>query len=616
MNRIRQNKRGLSNVVVAMLSLLLVIIIVSNVILWSYQMNQVDWERMHEDLRIAEISPISSPWFVAQDEYSVNIGNWMNGTYRDTQAVDNQHESFMEGLDWWNQNYNYRRQATITNNAQTALRSNYSICVTINTTSLFLEGKILSDGDDLRVAYRSQRNWIELDREINNMNSSTTQIWFETQTTIETAATDNNYFIYYGNPTAENPPANQSRVFLWFDDFNRTDNPDITTEPAYSAKTGGGIWSIQTGTLKNLGASGDPNKLIITALGNVSSPIDMFVKINVTSFAGGDNSRMGLSLSMDTDTQRGSGYCGLFHNDRNSLDLLNDLRSWGTEGTYSWSLNTWYYMRFMVIDPPSRLGKIKVWQVGTTEPTTWTVDGNFGGGTARDWGEVGFAGSRTTDITYFDDIAIRYTISPEPEVDLGEEERQVNNVLDLNGTFVIELSAYRPEHIQTVEIQTRYRSSDTSERWYWKAYNWTSSTYSDNGFNSTTGHAPTWAWEYYTLNMTDQWRSYVDVGGTVNVKLVDEHADTAQTTIDIDFLAVRVAADGTEFAFENKGALACHLVALWVDNSTHHQRYDLNLFIDSGEIMTYTRLDVKLPNRPYLIKVITERGNIAIYSEN
>jgi hypothetical protein len=49
-------------------------------------------------------------------------------------------------------------------------------------------------------------------------------------------------------------------------------------------------------------------------------------------------------------------------------------------------------MRSRVIDPVNKLGKVKVWQVGTTEPNTWTVDGNFGGGTARDYGEVGLGG--------------------------------------------------------------------------------------------------------------------------------------------------------------------------------------------------------------------------------
>jgi hypothetical protein len=126
---------------------------------------------------------------------------------------------------------------------------------------------------------------------------------------------------------------------------------------------------------------------------------------------------------MDNSPSRGSGYCALLHEDRNSLDLLNDLRSWGTKGAFSWSLNTWYYMRFMVTDPASRLGKVKVWQVGATEPSTWTVDGDFGSGTARSYGEVGFAGSRTTDTTYFDDITIRYIPSLEPSTSLGPEER-------------------------------------------------------------------------------------------------------------------------------------------------------------------------------------------------
>jgi len=48
-----------------------------------------------------------------------------------------------------------------------------------------------------------------------------------------------------------------------------------------------------------------------------------------------------------------------------------------------------------------------VWTVGTAEPGPWTVNGDFGGWAARSYGEVGFAGSRNTDTTYFDDITIR-----------------------------------------------------------------------------------------------------------------------------------------------------------------------------------------------------------------
>ena len=611
--RLKHDKHGVSNVIVVMLSLVLIVVIVANVVLWSYQMNQLDWEKMQEYVKITDVANVtSSPWFTVQKEYKINIGSHTNGTYIDTRAIDDQHERFQEGTNWWNTSYSYRRQITIANNAPSMLDVGYSVYVTINTASLVSAGKMLSDGNDLRVAYWSGSSWIELDREVMGMNGNSTQVWFKTQATIEVNGSDSDYYIYYGNPSAGSPPANKSNVYLWYDDFDRADKPDITTEASYSVKTGGGAWSIETNKLKNVGAAGDPNKLVITGLGNVNADIDMLVKIEVTSFAGGDLSRMGLSCCMDTNPSRGSGYCGLFHQDTSSLDLLNDIRSWGTQGTYGWSLNTWYYMRFRVIDPASRLGKVKVWQVGTTEPNAWTVDGNFGGGTARTYGEVGFLGSRTTDTTYFDEILIRYMTDPEPSTSLGAEESQGDNRLDIDGTFVIDTSTYPLSYLQTVEIQIRFRSSDTGEKWYLKAYNRMSSTYIDSGFNSTTGYTPTTGWDYYAVNLTDQWNSYAYGNSTVYVKIVDEGVDGNQTTIDIDFFAVRVVINGTKFTFQNKGSLTSHLVSLWVTNSTNHQRYDMNIFINSGDSVSYIRGDISLQNTPYMVKVVTERGNTAV----
>jgi hypothetical protein len=613
----RNEKRGVSNVIVVMLSLILVVVIVSNVILWSYQMNQLDWEKMNEDVKITDVACVTrSSWFVAQRECILNIGSRINGTYTDTQAIDNRYESFTEGLNWWNSNYSYRKQITIVNNVASTLNMGYSVCVTMDTASLVSSGKMLSSGNGLRVLYLPGSSWTVLDREVIDMNTPYTQVWFKTQAKIEANGRDSNYYIYYGNPSAESPPANKSNVYLWFDGFNRADNPDVTTEASYRVKTGGSSWSIENDTLKNVGADGDPNKLIITALGNVDTAIDMLVKIKVTSFAGDDYSRMGLSCCMDTNPSRGSGYCGLFHQDRNSLDLLNDLRSWGTQGTYSWSLSIGYYMRFRVINPASKLGKVKVWQVGTTEPNTWTVDGNFGGGTARSYGEVGFAGSRTTDTTYFDDILIRYITDPEPSSSLGAEESQGSNRLDVYGAFVIDTSKYPLTCIQNAEIQMKYRASDAGEKWYLKAYNWTGATYSDIGFNSTTGHTPTTGWDYYALNLTTSWRSYVWSNGTIYVQFIDQGQDSNSTTIDIDFLGVRAVIDGTRFSFKNEGASTSHLISLWVNNATNHQHYDINIFVNSGENTTYTRADISLPTENFIVKVVTERGNMAVFAKH
>ena len=74
--------------------------------------------------------------------------------------------------------------------------------------------------------------------------------------------------------------------------------------------------------------------------------------------------------------------------------------------------------------------------------------------------------------------------------------------------------------------------------------------------------------------------------------------------------------DGSQYTFKNDGSLTVHLVSLWINNSTLHQRYNINVFINSAETKTYLREDIPLPAGSYSIKVVTERGNIAVYSDN
>ena len=186
--------------------------------------------------------------------------------------------------------------------------------------------------------------------------------------------------------------------------------------------------------------------------------------------------------------------------------------------------------------------------------------------------------------------------------------------LDLTGTFILDLSTYSLEDIQTIEIQLSYRANDSTENWYLQAYNWTASSYSNIGFNSTAGHTPTTGWDDYVVNLTDVWQRYVHSNGTIKVKFVDQNLDSDQTSIDVDFLGVRVKLDGTQFTFENNGSLTVHLVSLWVINSTDHQHHDINVFVNSANAKSYFQSDVSLPTGSYTVKVVTERGNTAVYS--
>lgn len=97
--RLKRDRRGISNVIGVMLSLILVVVIVANVVLWSYQMNQFDWERIQEDIKITDVARVaSSSWFTAESEYTVNEGSLVSGDYTDTQEVGDPYETFIEGI--------------------------------------------------------------------------------------------------------------------------------------------------------------------------------------------------------------------------------------------------------------------------------------------------------------------------------------------------------------------------------------------------------------------------------------------------------------------------------------------------------------------------------------
>jgi len=78
----------------------------------------------------------------------------------------------------------------------------------------------------------------------------------------------------------------------------------------------------------------------------------------------------------------------------------------------------------------------------------------------------------------------------------------------------------------------------------------------------------------------------------------------------------RMEPTGLSIDVKNTGAISLHIVAVWVSDSTAHQRYDANVFLNAGESATYNRTDIALPQSVFLAKVVTERGNIAVFSED
>ncbi|MCW4008861.1 MAG: hypothetical protein NWF09_09275, partial [Candidatus Bathyarchaeota archaeon] len=205
----------------------------------------------------------------------------------------------------------------------------------------------------------------------------------------------------------------------------------------------------------------------------------------------------------------------------------------------------------------------------------------------------------------------------EMQVDWVEFKPTLSDVYRLNirNDFTLDLSTYPREYIQGIEVLIRYNVSEGAERWFLKAYDWSTAAFSDVGFNFTAGSQPTpGEWNEYTIAVTEDWANYVNEDGAVRLEFSDEGTGTNQTVVEIDFLAVRAIINGTLLDMKNSGPTSVRIMAIWVVNTTMHQRYDVDLFLNSGEAATYCRTDITITQDTYLVKVVTERGNVAIFS--
>lgn len=713
----------MSNVVVVVLSLTILVVVVANVVLWSYEMNQLDWERMQEGVSILGVTrSVASSWFPVQGEYTVNIGSRVSGTYEDTQAVDGSYETFREETE----TSSYNTRAFISYRSTSGSGTSYPKYRDYDGDSWDeLESELASTGSPIRhvrVAYcpKSDRYKEKIvvalsddgyldayvwDGTVWTTYSDVGRVWLSAPSgarrpfDVAYEKESGRVMLVYGNTETDGTKDLSYRIWdgvtwgeeRYIDDVGHSGHikvsyvelatklvsgsneigliyTDSTNSDAVAMIWNGTSWGDQqeiTGSVSTVSrgviaiAYEQQSGYLMAVAGQGSliawsryttqwSTPDTF-DINPYATA----SMSWLVLKADPSSNR----LMLLSLDRAYDACASDWTgsSWGATTRLDSRLETYSYRaldgdweptgsRFIAVAGDRNVDAIsyKIWTPESgwdpSEPNVWTrYDGLT---TDQRWVQVRHdprgVGSAKLWIATLDD-GYDLVLTKWNGSDMGDQIQVTSNVgtlsyesfevefqvtvsetidqrLEIVGTFLIDTAAYPLDEVQTVEVQIKLRAGDGLERWFLKAYNWTSATYSDAGFNSTAGHAPTTGWDYYAVNLTDQWGSYVHENGTVRVEFVDEGADDTQTTIDIDFLAVRVVVQGASFRVKNTGASTIHVVSIWVTNSTVHQRYEADFFVNSGESALYARRDILLPEGGFVVKVVTERGNVAVFS--
>jgi len=588
-------------------------------------MNQLDWEKMKEGISITNIEHVNrSSWFLAQSEYTVNTGSRISGTYTDTQTVDDQYERFMEAsttlpLPYNPSGYTVGGSTSWISGSVSDLTSDNGVYMFLRSYASATAGQTLYAHQETITIGGSTYYLLKL----SSADAAGTTFSADAGTlgrklmgkfiyplTGVSSIPASNWMIYYRASQGHVNVESHCDVDILVRMSNGTTRSTIATDVANS-----GTLTATTSWVTLSGAYSWATYTVVDQTDYLE--IDYYREVTVVKATCLVNLRIDdNALAVADQTRATSIYL--------PSEYTSEVEFTGSSNTGTWTQLVWN------IDSAWTTGSVAVtiqvynYTLGVYPTSGNGYDSYVSSSTANT--DETRNQTITTNPDHFRDgsgnwkIKVKGVKTTTSQFDFEADwiEFKTNTAgyysLDMAGTFTIDISTYPLAYIQTVEIQIRYGSSDTGEKWYLKAYNWSSSTYSDSGFNSTTGHTPTTGWGYYAVNLTDKWRSYMQDNGIIYVKFVDEGVDSDQTTIDIDFLGVRVEIDGTLFTFENTGSLTSHLVSLWVTNSTHHRRYDIDMILNSGETLPYLRFDISLPSGQYGVKVVTERGNIAVFS--
>ena len=547
------------------------VVIVSNVVLWSYQMNQLDWERMREDISIANVARVEKSY--NPSEYVTGGSTtWVSGGISNLTSDDGvsmAFRSYFTGTSTNIEDYVDNNTSDVDSSADKGTHSNFT-AQQYGPDGIF--DTLTEENIPIPESWVSPNNYLDPN---SGWNDESNAYDGDTGTYAYSNALDRNAdaeLIYYNlTSTISSKLAywvsnNVSKVTISItSDGNNWVQVHYTTSPTLNN------WVNVTYTQTTVIA-------LRILLRNTNTPNGV-VRINelrVLNVDAIDNYELDLEVQW-TNVDYGQEneelciYAGNMGNENLRVDywngsswinLIPNLTANGWNNVSVSLLSPTFTIRFKGTTETNDLTR-DTWDIDALLLHAWSIDDQY-------TVEVEFTGTSNIEEWF----QLVWTVDSAWTAGLVDVTLQLYNYT--LGNYPTGGNGY-----------IAYTSNDAPN--------------TDETKNQTVTVNPT-----HFRNATSYWRMKVK-----GVKATDEQFD-----LKVDWVEFKaVIASGTLFTFKNEGSLTTHLVSLWVINSTHHQRYDIDVIINSGETLPYSRVDISLPAGEWIVKVVTERGNIAIFSE-
>jgi Tol biopolymer transport system component len=299
--------------------------------------------------------------------------------------------------DWWNQDYQYRK----TINIEGITTDDYTLSVPVDTGICQA-----TNCADLRVVTDASGSLQEIDRII------------DAGTVSFMANHEGNYWLYYGNPTAVNSPADGNNVYFLYDDFTGADGSDVDSSIWEAVNEGDSQLYIQNNMLRMYSPRQNYHDAYMRSIKDIGDTTGLEIEFDMVSWTPGINSEWLVGLIGSNNIP----YNWVYWSGQNFR--VKDGAPWA-QGYFEVVLDETTVLTQSQQTPQNHYklvssgGLAEVYRDGTLIwAGTWDRLGDFklvvitaGGGT---YGE--------TITTYFDNFKVRKHLEDEPTTSLGEEE--------------------------------------------------------------------------------------------------------------------------------------------------------------------------------------------------